>query len=267
LRSASKYGQGAAGSTTLPAASVSDGRQRHQRLRVEGLTVDFGGLRAIDAVDLHVERGEIFGLIGPNGAGKTTMVNSLTGFQRPTAGRVFLDDTDVTGWAPARLARVGVVRTFQNVRLYARLTVRQNLELGAIGIGVGRGAARGAADGLLERLGLGGFADADAEGLPHGIERRVAIARALAARPDFLLLDEPAAGLNENESADLVAALSAVRDDVGCGLLVIEHDMSVIMRLCERIQVLDHGKTISIGTPAAVRADEAVLTAYLGTRH
>ena len=231
------------------------------------MTVDFGGLRAIDGVDLHVERGEIFGLIGPNGAGKTTMVNSLTGFQRPTAGRAYLDDTDVTGWASARLARVGVIRTFQNVRLYARLTVRQNLELGAIGIGLGRSGARSAAEGLLERLGLGGFADVDAEGLPHGIERRVAIARALAARPDFLLLDEPAAGLNENESADLVASLSAVRDDIGCGLLVIEHDMSVIMRLCERIQVLDHGRTISIGTPAEVRADDAVLTAYLGARH
>jgi branched-chain amino acid transport system ATP-binding protein len=231
------------------------------------VTVDFGGLRAIDGVDLHVERGEIFGLIGPNGAGKTTMVNSLTGFQRPTSGRVYLDDVDVTGWEPPRLARVGVVRTFQNVRLYARLTVRQNLELGAIGIGLGRGAARGVAEVLLERLGLGDFADADAEGLPHGIERRVAIARALAAGPDFLLLDEPAAGLNENESADLVTALASVRDDVGCGLLVIEHDMSVIMRLCERIQVLDHGRTISIGTPAEVRADKAVLTAYLGTRH
>jgi branched-chain amino acid transport system ATP-binding protein len=251
----------------LPAALVSAGRTRHDRLRAEGLTVDFGGLRAIDGVDLHVERGEIFGLIGPNGAGKTTMVNSLTGFQRPTAGRVYLDDTEVTGWAPARLARVGVIRTFQNVRLYARLTVRQNLELGAIGTGLGRGAARSTAEGLLERLGLGRFADADAEGLPHGIERRVAIARALAAHPDFLLLDEPAAGLNENESADLVASLSAVRDDIGCGLLVIEHDMSVIMRLCERIQVLDHGRTISIGTPAEVRADDAVLTAYLGARH
>jgi branched-chain amino acid transport system ATP-binding protein len=234
---------------------------------VEGLTVDFGGLRAVDGVDLHVERGEIFGLIGPNGAGKTTLVNALTGFQRPTAGRVSLDHTEVTGWAPARLARFGVVRTFQNVRLYARLTVRQNLELGAIGIGLGRSGARNAAERLLEQLGLGVFADADAEGLPHGIERRVAIARALAARPDFLLLDEPAAGLNENESADLVASLAAVRDDIGCGLLVIEHDMSVIMRLCERIQVLDHGRTIRIGTPAEVRADNAVLTAYLGTRH
>jgi branched-chain amino acid transport system ATP-binding protein len=227
--------------------------------------VHFGGLRAIDGVDLRVDRGEIFGLIGPNGAGKTTLVNALTGFQPPTAGRVYVDDTDVTGWRPARLARVGVVRTFQNVRLYARLTVRQNLELGAIGVGERRATARAFADELLERLALGSHAHADAEGLPHGIERRVAIARALAARPAFLLLDEPAAGLNESESADLVATLSAVRADFGCGLLVIEHDMSVIMRLCERIQVLDHGRTISLGTPAEVRADEAVLTAYLGT--
>jgi branched-chain amino acid transport system ATP-binding protein len=231
------------------------------------LKVHFGGLHAIDGVDLHVARGEIFGLIGPNGAGKTTMVNALTGFQRPTSGRVFVDDKDVTGWSSAKLARIGVIRTFQNVRLYARLTVRQNLELGAIGIGDGRGGARRFADDLLDRLALGAFADATAEGLPHGIERRVAIARALAGRPDFLLLDEPAAGLNENESADLVASLAGVRDDFDCGLLVIEHDMSVIMRLCERIQVLDHGRTISIGTPAEVRADEAVLTAYLGAHH
>jgi len=262
-----QHGTNGAGRVDLPAPSTrSTERNRSEQLRVEQLKVQFGGLRAVGGVDLYVRRGEILGLIGPNGAGKTTMVNALTGFQRPTAGRVFVDDTDVTGWSPMRLARVGVIRTFQNVRLYARLTVRQNLELGAIATG-SRRSARGLVDELLDRLTLRSHETAFAEGLPHGIERRVAIARALAGRPDFLLLDEPAAGLNESESAELVTALSAVRDDFGCGLLVIEHDMGVIMRLCERIQVLDHGLTICVGTPAEVRADEGVLTAYLGAHH
>lgn len=222
-------------------------------------------MHAIDGVDLSFACGEIVGLIGPNGAGKTTLVNALTGFQRPTSGRVLIDDRDITNWTPARIARIGLVRTFQNVRLYARLTVRQNLELGAIAVGAGRRAATAVASELVERLSLGRHADKTAEGLPHGTERRVAIGRALAARPDFVLLDEPAAGLIESESAELVSALVGIRDDFACGLLVIEHDMSVIMRLCERIQVLDHGRTIALGTPAEIRTDPAVLTAYLGT--
>jgi branched-chain amino acid transport system ATP-binding protein len=235
-------------------------------LEARGLKVHFGGIRAVDGVDLALRKGEILGLIGPNGAGKTTLVNALSGFQKPTAGTVLLDGADVTGWSPHRLARRGLSRTFQSVRLFPDLTVLENVELGGVGVGMRRPAARRWARDLLERLRLDDKAQLWATGLPHGLERRLGIVRALAAKPTFLLLDEPAAGLNEQESDELVASLSLIRDDFSCGLMVIEHDMRVIMRLCERIQVLDYGKTISIGAPAEVRSDPAVLTAYLGRR-
>jgi branched-chain amino acid transport system ATP-binding protein len=235
-------------------------------LEARDLKVHFGGVRAVDGVGLALRKGEILGLIGPNGAGKTTLVNALSGFQKPTAGTVLLDGTDVTGWSPHRLARRGLARTFQSVRLFPDLTVLENVELGGVGVGMRRPAARRWARDLLERLRLADKAALYATGLPHGLERRLGIVRALAAKPAFLLLDEPAAGLNEQESDELVASLSLIRDDFSCALMVIEHDMRVIMRLCERIQVLDHGKTISIGTPTEVRQDPAVLVAYLGRR-
>jgi branched-chain amino acid transport system ATP-binding protein len=236
-----------------------------QLLECRGLKVHFEGVKAVDGLDLELHRGEILGLIGPNGAGKTTLVNTLTGFQRPTEGSVQLDGVDVTGWPPDRLARAGLARTFQAVRLFSGLSVFENVELGAVGVGMRRREAQKWAWELLERLELTSLSDAPASGVPHGMERRLAIVRALATRPTFLLLDEPAAGLNEEESDALVGALAGIRDDFACALMVIEHDMRVIMRLCERIQVLDYGKTISIGTPAEVQKDPAVLTAYLGS--
>jgi len=248
------------------AAGEADAANGADVLEARGLKVHFGGVRAVDGVDLVLRKGEILGLIGPNGAGKTTLVNALSGFQRPTAGSVVLDGHDVTGWSPHRLARRGLTRTFQSVRLFPDLTVLENVELGAVGGGMWRPAARRWARELLERLRLGDKAHLYGTGLPHGLERRLGIVRALAAKPSFLLLDEPAAGLNEQESDELVASLTLIRDDFSCALMVIEHDMRVIMRLCERIQVLDYGKTISIGTPAEVRSDPAVLTAYLGRR-
>jgi branched-chain amino acid transport system ATP-binding protein len=235
-------------------------------LEARRLKVHFGGIRAVDEVDLSLRKGEILGLIGPNGAGKTTLVNALSGFQKPTAGSVVLNRHDVTGWSPHRLARRGLTRTFQSVRLFPDLTVLENVELSGVAVGMRRAAARRWAADLLERLKLDGTAHLYGTGLPHGLERRVGIVRALAAKPSFLLLDEPAAGLNEQESDALVESLTLIRDDFSCALMVIEHDMRVIMSLCERIQVLDHGKTISIGTPAEVRRDPAVLTAYLGRR-
>jgi branched-chain amino acid transport system ATP-binding protein len=236
-----------------------------QVLECRELKVHFEGVKAVDGVDLELRRGEILGLIGPNGAGKTTLVNTLTGFQRPTAGIVQLDGVDVTGWPPDRLALAGLARTFQAVRLFSGLTVFENVELGAVGVGMGRREAQRCAWDLLARLDLTAMADVPASGVPHGLERRLALIRALATRPTFLLLDEPAAGLNEAESDALVGALAGIRDDFACGLMVIEHDMRVIMRLCERIQVLDYGKTISIGTAAEVQKDPAVLSAYLGS--
>jgi ABC-type branched-subunit amino acid transport system ATPase component len=238
-----------------------DGR----RLEAHGLAVHFGGVRAVDGVDLLLEHREILGLIGPNGAGKTTLVNALTGFQRPTSGRVVLDGSDVTGLTPHRLARRGLTRTFQAVRLYGGLTVFENVEIGAVGVGQSRREARRHAWDLLERMQLSHLATVRAEGLPHGQERRLGIVRALAGRPSYLLLDEPAAGLNESEGDELVQTLLSIRADFDCGLIVIEHDMRVIMSLCERIQVIDYGKTIAIGTAAEVQRDPAVLAAYLGT--
>ena len=215
---------------------------------------------------MQLRSGEILGLIGPNGAGKTTLVNALTGFQKPTEGRVFLDDVDITGWAPHRIGRRGLGRTFQGVRIFRELTAFENVELGALGVGASRKEARTRASELLERMHLADRADRKAGTLPYGDERRIGLLRVLAMLPAFLMLDEPAAGMNEAESDDLMAAVAEIRDEFGCGVLVIEHDMRVIMGLCERIQVLDYGKTISVGTPTEVQRDPAVITAYLGTK-
>ena len=235
--------------------------------RLEGrqISLQFDGIKAIDGVDVFVDRGEIVGLIGPNGAGKTSLLNVLSGFLRPTAGQIFLSGTDVSRLPPHRLSRRGLVRTFQNNRLFHRLTVFGNVEVSALGARASRSEARRIAGELLDRMHLTEAAHQRATSLSHGQERRLGIARALAMKPRFLLLDEPAAGLNESESDDLLRSLTAFRDEFSLGLLVIEHDMRLIMRLCERIQVLDHGKTIAIGTPAEVRANPGVVTAYLGT--
>jgi branched-chain amino acid transport system ATP-binding protein len=256
-----------------PEAVARRGRSRRPQapaaeagVNVRGLAVHFEAVKAVDGVDLHLEPGEILGLIGPNGAGKTTFVNAITGFQVPTAGTVVVDGRNVTGWSPSRLARFGLARTFQSVRLFPYLSVLENIEVGAVGNGSSRAAARAFAIELLERFGLRELAYHQGAGLPHGQERRLGVLRALATRPRYLLLDEPAAGLDERESDELVASLAGIRDDFGCSLLVIEHDMRVIMRLCERLQVLDYGKTIAVGTPEQVRSDPAVLTAYLGRR-
>ena len=237
---------------------------RPQRLSCEGIDVPFDGLRAIGGVDLHLDRDEILGLIGPNGAGKTTLVNVMTGFQRPTRGAVTLDGVALTGRGPARAARAGVARTFQAVRLFPRLTCRENVELGAVGRGASRRRAHRVATELLDRFGMLDHADQEAASLPYGLERRLGILRALAGSPAFMLLDEPAAGLNESESRELVELLEAIRREHGLGLLVIEHDMSLIMRVCSRLHVLAGGETLAVGSPAEIRRDPAVLEAYLG---
>jgi branched-chain amino acid transport system ATP-binding protein len=235
-----------------------------QRLKAESVTVSFGGLTALADVTVAVGRGEVVGLIGPNGAGKTTMLNVLSGFASPQAGQVFLGDRDITRRSPRWRARHGISRSFQAARLFERLTVRENIEVGAAGIGHSRRRARRVADELIALLGLGDDAERLAREIPAGRQRQVALARALAGRPELLLLDEPAAGLDDEESQDLVRAIQEIPGAYGCGILVVEHDMAVIMGVCERIQVLDHGRTIAVGDPASIRRDPEVIRAYLG---
>ena len=236
------------------------------RLVAEEIHVHFEGVRAVDGVHLTLEQGQIMGLIGPNGAGKTTFMNAVSSFVPLTAGRVSLAGDDVTGWSPQKLVRLGLVRTFQDVATFPELTVFENVELGALGAGLSRRAARVRARELIEGLGLTHLARLPATALPHGDERRVGIARAVAVGPKFLLLDEPAAGLDDAESLELTRTIARVRDDLGCGVLLVEHDMHIIFRVCERIQVLDNGKTIAVGSPEEISTSKEVVAAYLGQK-
>jgi ABC-type branched-subunit amino acid transport system ATPase component len=237
---------------------------RRPSLSVEGVGVQFDGVVALDDVSLCLERGEIVGLIGPNGAGKTTLLNVLSGFQRPRPGKVLCGGRDVTRAGPARLARLGVARTFQGARVFPALSVLENVRLGALGICISPRRAHGEAWRLLKLFELQDRADQLAGSLPHGDERVLGIARALASQPDFLLLDEPAAGMNAQEGEELVSRIVRIRDATGCGVLMVEHDMQLIMSLSERIHVLDYGKTLSEGDPAQVRNDPEVVRAYFG---
>jgi branched-chain amino acid transport system ATP-binding protein len=235
-------------------------------LRAEGIRVHFEGVRAVDGVDLTLRQGEIMGLIGPNGAGKTTFMNAVSAFVPLTTGRVSIGGADVTGWDPSRLVRHGLARTFQDVATFPALTVFENIELGALGAGLGRRDARQRAWEILDRIGLRHRARLQASALPHGDERRLGIARAVALSPRFLLLDEPAAGLDDRESATLAEAIVRIRDDFGCGILLVEHDMHVIFTVCERIQVFDFGRSIAVGSPGEIRENPAVIAAYLGQK-
>jgi branched-chain amino acid transport system ATP-binding protein len=236
------------------------------KLVAEGIRVHFEGVRAVDGVDLTLEQGQIMGLIGPNGAGKTTFMNAVSGFVSLNGGTVTVDGVDMSDWPPHRRVANGLVRTFQDVATFPELSVFENVELGALGAGLNRRAARRRASELIEGLGLQHVARLPASALPHGDERRVGIARAVAVAPRFLLLDEPAAGLDDAESRALTTSIATLRDELGCGVLLVEHDMRIIFRVCERIQVLDYGKTIAVGTPEEIRTDRRVVTAYLGVK-
>jgi ABC-type branched-subunit amino acid transport system ATPase component len=246
-------------------STVVDG-PHDEKLVAEGIHVHFEGVRAVDGVDLTLDRGQIMGLIGPNGAGKTTFMNAVSSFVHLTAGRVQLGGLQVTSWKPERLAKSGLVRTFQDVATFPALSVFENVELGALGAGLSRRRARMRATELLDKLGLRHLAALRASALPHGEERRVGIARAVASAPRFLLLDEPAAGLDDDESVQLAETIAGIRNDLGCGVLLVEHDMRIIFRVCERIQVLDYGKSIAVGTPDEIRLNKQVIAAYLGQR-
>jgi branched-chain amino acid transport system permease protein len=240
--------------------------RRSVMLTASTIEKSFGGVSALRGVSIQLEIGEIVGLIGPNGSGKTTLLNIVAGVYGPEAGRVIIDGVDTTGWASHRIAARRVARTFQNIRLFANLTVLENVELAALVASTRSTTARAIARRHLDEMGLAADEDRRAATLPYGRQRRVEIARALAAMPRYLLLDEPAAGMNEAESDSLLQIISGLRDRYGFGILVIDHDLRLIMRLCERVVALNEGAIISEGVPHHIQTDPAVAEAYLGRR-
>jgi branched-chain amino acid transport system ATP-binding protein len=232
-------------------------------LEVRGLSRAFGGLKAVDAVDLDVAAGAIVALIGPNGAGKTTCFAAIAGFVRPDSGRVVFDGTDVTFWPPHRIAALGMVRTFQITQPFARLSVRENVMVGAYLRHAGRAEAMALAERVATRVGMGAMLDMPAADLTVAGRKRLELARALATEPRLLLLDEVMAGLNPTEIAEIVGVVRAIRD-AGVTILLIEHVMQAVMSLAEQVHVLNQGRIIARGTPAQIAADPAVVEAYLG---
>jgi ABC-type branched-subunit amino acid transport system ATPase component len=237
------------------------------QLATESVTKTFAGVHALEEVSVDVAKGEIVGVIGPNGSGKTTLVNVISGVIPPTSGTVAIGEDRWSARASHRVARCGVARTFQTIRLFEEMTVLENVEVAAASCSRRRsgGSFRTASREAISMLGLEPYADALATTLSYGLQRRVEMARAVAGHPDFLLLDEPAAGLNESESDDLLEMLLGLREQIGCGVLIIDHDLRLIMRGTERIFVLNEGKLLTEGTPEEVRGDPRVVASYLGT--
>ncbi|NLB87775.1 MAG: ABC transporter ATP-binding protein [Syntrophomonadaceae bacterium] len=248
-------------------------------LKLENITQEFGGLRALDNVSLEVKKQQIFGIIGPNGAGKTTLFNIITGIYIPTAGHLIFKDQNITGTPAFNIARMGIARTFQNIRLFGKLSVIDNVRVGAHGItnsGLisnlfklpkARKEEKIITEKAIQLLELVGLEDNKweyADNLSYGDQRRLEIARALALKPTLLLLDEPAAGMNSVEKAELMTLIEKIRQEKDLTILLVEHDMNLVMNICERIAVLDYGKKIAEGNPKEIKNDDRVIRSYLG---
>lgn len=247
-------------------------------LEINNVSQEFGGLLALDSVDIKLEQGQVFGLIGPNGAGKTTLFNLVTGIYKPTAGHLVFKERVISGLRPDLIARAGIGRTFQNIRLFKKLSVIDNVLVGMHAVtstGVFAGMFRTPwalkeeklmheeADNLLEMVGLRERKMDYADSLAYGEQRRLEIARALALKPELLLLDEPAAGMNASEKVELLDLIRQIQA-LGITILLVEHDMNVVMNICDRIAVLDYGRKIAEGTPEEISNNERVIQSYLG---
>ncbi|MCC6742782.1 MAG: ABC transporter ATP-binding protein [Acidobacteria bacterium] len=258
---------------------MSDASAATAVLKVDAMTKRFGGLTAVRELSMDVPPGALYGLIGPNGAGKTTIFNLLTGVYTPTEGSIHFKGTDVAGRKPYEITKLGVARTFQNIRLFGDMTVLENVMTAhhirsrqvlldaVVGTPRHRHEERETRDRAMELLkifDLDGVANEGATSLPYGNQRRLEIARALATEPSLLLLDEPAAGMNPQESIDLMKLIGWLRDEFKLTILLVEHNMKVVMGICERIQVIDYGKCIALGTPDEIQKNPAVIEAYLG---
>ena len=248
-------------------------------LKTEGLGIQFGGLKAVDEFNFEINQGELYGLIGPNGAGKTTVFNLLTGVYQPTSGQILFDGKSILKMSPTQITQAGIARTFQNIRLFKDMSVIDNVK---VGLHYSQNYQLAAAilklpsyyqaeeeieekaHNLLKVFGLDEFADAKAKNLPYGKQRKLEIARALATSPKLLLLDEPAAGMNPTETAELMETIKIVREKFHVAILLIEHDMKLVMGICEKIAVLNFGTVLAFGKPEEIQSNPDVVAAYLG---